>query len=167
MRREEYEELLFKRKKAGRSLTRMKEEASAQKILKQNNLMGNLFGEGLRELSESDRQKLTTACFTIAGFREFLKPYFERRVNEDYPRDFEGHEKVFMDFSDGKISLEELTRRLSSFRLVLGQHIDWDYGEQLKYHGNQKLREQYLELNASGSVFSLGRLFRDLVSMPR
>lgn len=163
--RSEYEGLLSKRKKATKSLTQMREEMQASQILKRRGLLKNLFGSDLSELTEIEKDRLRVFASSIGNFRSFVKPYFERRISEDYPKDYfkdSDYPEKILGFAEGTVGLESLEKILETLRYVLDQHIDWNSKGRLRYPGNEHLKEEFYQLRSTGSVFSLARFLKYL-----
>ena len=163
MTRAEYEGLLSKVKRDSKSLTQMREEMQASKILRRTGLLKNLFGNDLSELAEGERAELRLAASGIGTFKKFLKPYLERRV-EDYPADYFDSRcpEEISGFSDKRVGVDDLEKALESLRYVLDQHIGWVSGQRLKYLENQGLSEEFSQLRTTGSVFSLAKFLKEL-----
>jgi len=163
MTREDYESLLKKVKP--KSLTQRREESIAATILNKRELMGNLFGEDRQELSEEEKRKLFEMAGNITIFRKFLKPYIQRRMDEDFPSDYfsgSDYEIIVRSFPEGKSSINDLEKRLITLRIVARQHIGWNSGDKLKYPENKELSLEYSRVLKQGSVFSLTKILKDL-----
>ena len=164
MTRHGYERLLSRVKKDSKSLTQMREEMQASQILKRRELIRNLFGSDLSELTVSERGSFRLAASSIGNFRKFLRPYLERRI-EDYPKDYfksSDYPEKILGFSNGGIGIDNLERTLETLRYVLDQHVGWISQGRLRYHENEELNNEFTRLRAEGSVFSLAKFLKNL-----